>query len=198
MKISMIAAKAKNGVIGNGTAIPWKVKGEQQLFKNITLGKTILVGYTTYCDMGALPDREILVVSRKRRSLPTGTPSSVRIFPSIQSAIYYAKNVAKVPELVIAGGASVYASCITFVDDLYLTEIDIEPEGDAFFPLFIGMGFTKIISSEIITNERYYFTWYRRLNGSLYESHNKGEGQSTVAQDGPVHLNDPVRTSCPD
>jgi dihydrofolate reductase (trimethoprim resistance protein) len=197
MKISMIAAKAKNGVIGNGTAIPWKVKGEQQLFKNITMGKTLLVGYTTYSDMGALPGREILVVSRKRKSLPPGTPNSVRIFPSIQSAIYYAKTVAKVPELVIAGGASLYESCIEFVDDLYLTEIDIEPEGDAFFPLHKGMGFTEIISSEIITNERYCFTWYRRLKRPLCESRNKGEGQSTVTQDGPVHLDDPVRTPCP-
>jgi dihydrofolate reductase (trimethoprim resistance protein) len=161
MKITMIAAMANNRVIGNGPDIPWKVTGEQSIFKRMTVGKTLLVGRTTFESMGPLPDRQIIVVSRKKFLPPEGTPGNVRMFPSIHSAIYWAKHVAKLDELIIAGGGSVYESFMPYADDLFLTTIDLAPEGDVSFPE-IPSDFMKVYTAEKETNERFTITWYRR------------------------------------
>lgn len=68
MKLSLMAAKSKNGIIGNGPDIPWSAKGEQLLFKAITYNQWLLVGRKTFESMGALPNRKYAVVTRSNFS----------------------------------------------------------------------------------------------------------------------------------
>ena len=71
MKISLVAAKSENGVIGNGNEIPWRAKGEQKLFKEITMGGVLIMGRKTYESIGKpLPGRETLVISRGTKNYP--------------------------------------------------------------------------------------------------------------------------------
>ncbi|HBQ8570985.1 TPA: dihydrofolate reductase, partial [Klebsiella pneumoniae] len=84
MKISLMAAKARNGVIGCGSDIPWNAKGEQLLFKAITYNQWLLVGRKTFEAMGALPNRKYAVVSR---SGSVATNDDVVVFPSIEAAM---------------------------------------------------------------------------------------------------------------
>ena len=84
MKLSLMVAISKNGVIGNGPDIPWSAKGEQLLFKAITYNQWLLVGRKTFESMGALPNRKYAVVTR---SSFTSDNENVLIFPSIKDAL---------------------------------------------------------------------------------------------------------------
>ncbi|WP_438826855.1 dihydrofolate reductase [Salmonella enterica] len=84
LKVSLIAAKAKNGVIGCGPDIPWSAKGEQLLFKALTYNQWLLVGRKTFESMGALPNRKYAVVTR---SGWTSNDDNVVVFQSIEEAI---------------------------------------------------------------------------------------------------------------
>ncbi len=99
MKVSLMAAKAKNGVIGCGPHIPWSAKGEQLLFKALTYNQWLLVGRKTFESMGALPNRKYAVVTR---SAWTADNDNVIVFPSIEEAMY---GLAELTDHVIVSGA---------------------------------------------------------------------------------------------
>ena len=84
MKLSLMVAKSKNGIIGNGPDIPWSVKGEQLLFKAITYNQWLLVGRKTFESMGVLPNRKYAVVTRSEF---TSSDENVIVFPSIEAAL---------------------------------------------------------------------------------------------------------------
>ena len=91
----MIVARSRNGIIGNGDEIPWKVKGEQRLFKQITMGGTLVMGRKTFASIGkALPGRETIVISRNKnfssehcKVYRIYTLDNQRSFPTCDSSI---------------------------------------------------------------------------------------------------------------
>jgi dihydrofolate reductase len=128
MKVVLIAAVARNGVIGNDGDIPWRVPGEQAFFKATTLGHTLVMGRATYESIGRpLPGRTTIVLTRD----PDWQRDGVLSATSLEAALAIAEG-----DVYVAGGAAVYAAALRNADVQLISEIPLEPEGDTFYPAF--------------------------------------------------------------
>lgn len=137
MIVSMIAAMAKNGVIGKDNQMPWHLPADFAWFKRCTMGKPIIMGRKTFESIGRpLPGRLNIVITRQAVSI-----DGVEVVASIDDAISLAAS--KHDEVMIIGGGSVYESCLSFANRLYLTMIDANIEGDTCFP-DIGSGWKEV------------------------------------------------------
>jgi len=129
VKIAMVAAQSENQVIGRGLEIPWKVKGEQALFKKITINGTLIMGRKTFQSIGRpLPGRTTIVVSRDPDLTITGCETST----SLELAIARAAEINK--PIFIAGGGELYRQALVIADEIHLTTIHTKVEGDVVFP----------------------------------------------------------------
>lgn len=132
-RVICVAAVARNGVIGAGPDIPWKVPGEQRLFKELTWGHVLVMGRTTYESIGRpLPGRTTIVLTRDRAYDP-GHPEVV-VAHSLEQALMRA--AVHEGEIIIAGGAQVYAAALPLASEQILSIIPLDPEGDAHYPTF--------------------------------------------------------------
>lgn len=136
MKLAIIVAAAKNGVIGRDNKLPWHLPQDLKYFKAITLGKPVIMGRKTYESIGRpLPGRTNIVVTRSKDwSAVDGvivTNSFEQASSAAQKALVGAAPVSD--EVMVIGGAEIYRSALPFVDRIYLTRVAAEPEGDAFF-----------------------------------------------------------------
>lgn len=130
MDVVLIAAVARNGVIGAGNALPWHLPADLKRFKALTLGHPVLMGRKTFESIGRpLPGRANIVVSRD----PAFAAEGVTVAASVAAGLACAAALGTPPVFVI-GGAQIYAQCLTLADRIYLTRVDIEVAGDAFFP----------------------------------------------------------------
>lgn len=154
MKLSLMGVKSENGVIGAGSSIPWKAKGEQQLFKAHTYNYWLIVGRKTFEDMGVLPNRKYAVISR---STDIPDQDNVIVYSSIDGAL---AELAKITDhAFIAGGGQIYKSLIDKAEILHLSTVHMEAEGDVYFPE-IPKSFTKIFSQYFESNINYtYEIW---------------------------------------
>ena len=129
-----VAAVARNGVICADNGLPWRVSSDLKHFKALTMGKPLILGRRTFESLQRpLLGREIIVVTRDPRFSPAG----VRIAHSPLEALAVARRLAKalgVDEIVVGGGAEIFGALIDETRRIELTEIALEPEGDAFFP----------------------------------------------------------------
>jgi len=130
MLLSLIAAMDRRGVIGNENELPWRLPADMQWFRRHTLGKPVLMGRRTWESLdGALPKRTNLVLSRSAGFTATGAT----VVGSLEEAMAAAGDVA---EMVCIGGAKVFAAMLPRAGRLYLTHIDHDFGGDAYFPAF--------------------------------------------------------------
>ena len=134
MTVTLVAAVARNGVIGSGDSIPWRLPGEQQQFKQLTWGHVLVMGRRTYDSIGRpLPGRTTVVVTRQPAwSPPGGLPEGLLLAGSVSEALEVARSVDD--ETYVAGGAQVYAEALPRADAMVISWVDLEPEGDAHFP----------------------------------------------------------------
>ncbi|GAB3914232.1 dihydrofolate reductase [Microlunatus endophyticus] len=131
MEVVAIAAVARNGVIGNGPEIPWRIKGDQARFKKLTTGHVLIMGRKTYDSIGRpLPGRSTIVISRN----PDWSADGVETVDSIERALERAAQIDPDGPVFIAGGGDIYRAALDRTDRLEITEVDLEPEGDATFP----------------------------------------------------------------
>ncbi|GAB6388605.1 dihydrofolate reductase [Stutzerimonas marianensis] len=134
--LAMIAALADNRVIGRDNRMPWHLPADLKHFKAMTLGKPIVMGRKTWDSLGRpLPGRLNLVVSRQ----PGLQLEGAETFTSLDAALVRAEQWARgqgVDEVMLIGGAQLYAQALQRAQRLYLTRIHTTPEGDAFFPAF--------------------------------------------------------------
>ena len=137
MKISMIAAMARNRVIGLDNKMPWHLPEELQYFKKVTMGKPILMGRNTFESIGRpLPGRQNIVITSNRQLEIAG----VDVVHSIEQALSVANSQ---PELMVIGGARLYQQMLEHADTLYITDINLTVTGDAFFPDFSEIAWKK-------------------------------------------------------
>ena len=162
MIISMVAAMGENRVIGNQGIIPWKIPGEQKLFKELTLGKGLVIGRKTYESIGrALPGRTTIVVTRQ-----TGlTLSDALVANSLEAALSIARSVSD--EVIIGGGADLYAQALPIADKVYLTTVRKCFEGDALFPDLPERKFFCVASRDVEAVIPYTFAVYERVKHNL-------------------------------
>lgn len=129
-RIALIAALAKNRVIGINNTLPWRLPEELKHFKALTMGHHILMGRKTFESIGRpLPGRTTVIISRSAYTAPAGC----LVANSIPDALTVCANDT---EVFFIGGAQLYEQALPLADRLYLTEIQAEFVGDAWFPQF--------------------------------------------------------------
>ncbi len=138
MTFTLIAAVARNGVIGNGNAIPWHLPEDFKHFSKTTKHHVVIMGGNTWDSLPLafrpLPQRVNIVISSRVRPAERSIQCK-----SIAEAIAAAERQAELlssPEVFIIGGSSIYEQFLPMADKLILSEIAMEPEGDTFFPSF--------------------------------------------------------------
>lgn len=166
LPLCLIAALADNRVIGRDNQLPWRLPADLKHFKALTLGKPIIMGRKTWDSLGRpLPGRLNLVVSRQ----PGLQLEGAEVFASLEAAIVRAEQWAHeqgVDELMLIGGAQLYQQALPLAARLYLTRIELSPEGDAWFPEFDAAAWHCTASETFAPLEQapaYAFeTWTRR------------------------------------
>ena len=129
-RITLIAAVARNRVIGQDNAMPWRLPQDLKRFKSLTLGHPVIMGRKTWDSLGRpLPGRKNIVISR---SASLTAPGGERA-DSLQSAVS-AAAASGTDEIFVIGGAEIYRQALPFADRLQLTEIDRDFAGDVYFP----------------------------------------------------------------
>ncbi|EPJ48023.1 MAG: dihydrofolate reductase [Osedax symbiont Rs2] len=135
MKLAMIVAQSKNRVIGKDNDLPWKLPNDLQYFKSVTMGRPIIMGRNTYESIGrALPGRTNIVITSNIDYSAQG----IEVVHSLEQAVELAQSICltdEVAEAMIIGGAQIYQQALPMADTLYITEVDAQIEGDAFFPV---------------------------------------------------------------
>ncbi len=161
MLISHIVAMASNRVIGNRGEIPWKIPGEQKMFKEITMGHTMIMGRKTYEAIGcALPGRTSIVVTRQADYQAPGCKVVHDLKTALESC------VADETEAFIIGGGKIYEETISIADRIYLTLLPREVSGDTYFPEFSESDFEIIKSDFIDAVEPYHLYVYDKVKRS--------------------------------
>ena len=134
MIISAIVAMSQNRVIGKDNKIPWHLPADLKYFKKTTLDHHIILGRKCYESIGRpLPRRTNIIITRNSNYKAEGCV----VVSSINEALEFSRK-AKQAEVFIAGGGQIYEQSMHLWDKLYLTEVDIEAEGDVFFPKIIN------------------------------------------------------------
>ncbi len=149
--ITMIAAIGKNLELGRNNELIWRFKEDMKFFKNMTMGKPIIMGYNTFKSLpGLLPGRKHIVLTTKDINLG----EEVEIVHSIDELL---DKIIEYPEVMIIGGASIYSQMIEYSNKMYLTEIEAESkDADVFFPKFNQDDWDKEIISEIEESQTKY------------------------------------------
>lgn len=133
MRISLIVAAARNGVIGRGGGLAWKISDDLKRFRQLTLGHPVIMGRKTFESIGRpLPGRTNIVISRSM-----GEAQGVIVVRTIEEALAAAKGAATrhgVDEAFVIGGAEIYTRMLDCADRIHLTEVDADVQGDAFMP----------------------------------------------------------------
>lgn len=135
MDVVLIAAVAENGVIGRGGVMPWRLKSDMQRFRALTTGKPVVMGRKTYLSLSIrpLPGRTNIVVTRDA----SFTAPGVIVVPGLEAALEVGRGDAmrrNVAEIMIIGGAEIYAQAMPRAHRLEITQIHARPEGDTHFP----------------------------------------------------------------
>ncbi|MGV3139088.1 dihydrofolate reductase [Brevibacillus agri] len=142
--ISLIVAYAKNQVIGKDGDMPWSLPADLKNVKEITTGKTIVMGRKTFESIGKpLPNRRNVVLTRSRAFHPEGV-----------DVVHTKEEVLALGDVIIFGGAEIYRQFLDVVDRLYITEIDLETEGDTFFPAWDRDAFVLVDKREGVVDEK--------------------------------------------
>ena len=138
--LSMIAAVARNGVIGDGNTLLWRLPQDQQHFKRSTLGHPVIMGRKTWDSLPAayrpLPGRRNIVVTRS----PQWRANGAEVVPSLEAAL---ERTADADKAFIIGGGELYAQALPYADELMLTELDRDFDGDIVFPAWDRSAFTE-------------------------------------------------------
>jgi dihydrofolate reductase len=126
--LALIAALARNRVIGRDNRLPWRLPADLRFFKQTTLGKPLLMGRRTWESIGRpLPGRRMIVLSRAPGYLALGCTVVRSLDEALQAA-------GVVPEIMVIGGALLYAQTLPLAARLYLTRVDADLPGDTWFP----------------------------------------------------------------
>lgn len=128
VQLALIAALARNRVIGRDDRLPWHLPADLRFFKQTTMGKPLVMGRRTWESIGRpLPGRRMIVLSRD----PGYRASGCTVAHALGEAL---EMVSVVPEVMVIGGASLYEQTLPLAERLYLTQVEADVAGDAWFP----------------------------------------------------------------
>lgn len=148
-RVSMIAAMGLNRVIGRDNQLPWHLPEDLKYFRSMTWGKPIVMGRKTFESLGRpLPGRTNIVVTAQ----PDLDLVGAKVVGSLEEALSAASNQAEldgVDEIMIIGGAKLYEQMLGQTDRIYLTLVEAEPDGDAWFPA-LPDGQWKLVEESVV------------------------------------------------
>lgn len=129
-RIVLVAARARNGVIGADGGIPWRIPADWAHFKKVTVGHPLVLGRVTFEGIGRpLPGRQSIVVTRD----PDWAWAGVLVARSVAEAVELGRDL-DAEQVTVGGGAGVYAAAMPLATHQVLTEVDLEPSGDTHYP----------------------------------------------------------------
>lgn len=155
-RVVLVAAVADNGVIGAGGDIPWRIPEDMRHFRRVTSGHPVVMGRVTFESIGRpLPERTNIVVTRDRGWYTEG----VTVVGSVDEALALAAAADAEGDVMVIGGATVYAAAMPYADVQVLTEVHQSPDGDTHYP-----GFDRGAWAETRREPRdgYDFVWLER------------------------------------
>ena len=150
---------SENYVIGLKNKLPWHISADLKNFKNITLGNPIIMGRKTYDSIGnPLKDRDNIVISRDNSLKIDG----VEVVDSLEKAIFM---TAEAPEIFIIGGQQIYQIALPIATHMYVTNVEGNFEGDAYFPDYNQQEWREVDREDLITedNLKFSFLKYERI-----------------------------------
>ena len=134
LRLTLVVAVARNGVIGAHGQLPWRLKSDLRRFRALTMGKPVVMGRKTFLSIGKpLDGRDNVVVA----TWPGFAPEGIHVAADLPAALRLAESLAAkrgADEICVIGGGTVFAATLPQADRLLLTEVDAEPEGDVWFP----------------------------------------------------------------
>lgn len=140
MKVSLVAAVARGGVIGRDNAIPWRIQEDMKRFRALTMGHPVVMGRRTWDSLPdrfrPLPGRRNVVLTRN----PDWSAKGAERAGSLERALRLLEGG---PRAYVIGGAEIYAAALPLADELALTELDLDVEGDTFFPEWDHVAFVE-------------------------------------------------------
>ena len=147
MRISLVAAIARGGVIGDGTSIPWRIPEDLAFFRDLTTGHPVVMGRRTWDSLPTrfrpLPGRRNIVVTRNDAWAADGAERA----GSVDEALRLARGA---EEVFVIGGAEIFAETLPRADRLVLTEIDLDVEGKVLFPDWDRGAFAESTRTQIV------------------------------------------------
>ncbi len=158
MIISLIAAISQNGVIGDHGKIPWHLPADFRHFKEITMGHPVIMGRKTYESIGKpLPGRTNIIVTRQKEY----AAPECKVVRTLEEALDTAR-ASDAEEAVVIGGAEINNMAMPYAHKLYLTKVEGDFEGDAFFPEVDSFEWKEVSKEKGITDEKnkYPHTFY--------------------------------------
>jgi dihydrofolate reductase len=140
--ISLVYAQSRNGVIGKDGGLPWHISSDLKRFKELTLGKPMIMGRKTWDSLPRkpLPGRVNIIVSRQNRFVAEGAIVTQTVEQALRAA-------GDAPEICVIGGAEIYRQFLPLAQRIYLTEVDLEVDGDAKAPVLDARQW-KLMSQE--------------------------------------------------
>jgi len=151
--ISLIAAMDRNRLIGADGRLPWHLPADLAHFKRVTMGKPVLMGRRTFESIGRpLPGRHNIIVSRD----PAYRAEGCTVVHSVEAGL---GGAGLAPEVMVIGGASLYAQCLARAHRLYLTLVDGAFAGDTFFPAWDSRTWRELERQDHAPDERNPFAY---------------------------------------
>jgi dihydrofolate reductase len=148
VKLALIVAMASNRTIGRNNELPWYLPDDLKYFKSVTMGKPIVMGRKTFDSIGRpLPGRLNIVITRNNEWRHAGVETA----SSLQQAVTIAaeKTAAEhTQEVMVIGGEEIYRAAIELADRLYITRVQAQVQGDAFFPEYDETGWQEVSRQE--------------------------------------------------
>jgi dihydrofolate reductase len=170
MRVALVAAVARNGVIGARSGLPWRLPSDLKRFKALTTGKPVVMGRKTFQSIGKpLAQRANIVISRD----PSFGAPGIDVASSLDAALILARArgrcMAGADEICVIGGGEIYRQALAFADRLYLTQVLADPPGDTYFPPVDAKEWKVVAAEDIPVTDRdshpMRFVVYERLTG---------------------------------
>ncbi|CAN5280756.1 dihydrofolate reductase [soil metagenome] len=156
MRVSLVAAVARGGVIGLAGGLPWRIPEDMRRFRELTIGHPVVMGRRTWDSLPArfrpLPGRRNVVVTRN----PEWSFNGAERASSLADAL---DLLAGEPQVSVIGGGQLYAEALPLADELLLTEIDAEFDGDTFFPSWDRAAFDETSRDERLSETGVLFSF---------------------------------------
>jgi dihydrofolate reductase len=167
VKVSLVAAVARGGVIGRDGAIPWRIPEDLARFRELTTGHPVVMGRRTWDSLSdrfrPLPERRNVVVTHNAEWAADGVERA----GSLEDALQLLEAA---PQVFVIGGSEIYAAALPLADELLLTEVDLEVDGDTFFPPVDHDEFGEVSRERHVSTDGTPFSFVRYVRSAASRS----------------------------